>query len=335
MAIDPQLESVAVAALGQRLSALRLCEPAADERIRRSLADSGQLSAVVAFLDGDQLELIDGFKRWRAARKLGWSSLQVRVLSVDELQATAVIAMLHEQQRLTELEQGWLIRSLCREHGMTQGAVAQLLRRHKSWVSRRLLLVEGLDDAVQADVRLGLLSPRSAVAIAVLPRGNQRQAALLVGERGLTTRQTETLVQKLRELDSDDARRERMAHWPDNTAKPEPQPAPRSDSEQLRADIAKLMQLGVRLEVRLYEMRLPQKGAGVIYEALAELAGMLDALSTVITRALAIKETIDATLQRPAGAGASHRDAAAAGSEPSRHCSVARRQPQHRAEDLA
>jgi ParB/RepB/Spo0J family partition protein len=333
--IEAQLQSIVLAELGQRLSPLRLCEPEADARIGRSLADRGQLSAVVAFVDGDKLELVDGFKRFRAAQKLGWSSLQVRVLPVGEVVATAVIALLHEQQRLTELEQGWLIRSLCREHGLTQGAAAQLLRRHKSWVSRRLLLVEGLDDAVQGDVRLGLLSPRSAVAIAALPRGNQRQAAVLVSKRGLTTRQTESLVHKLCELKSDEARRECMVHWPEEVSAPQSRRAPPSDSEQLRADIAKLMQLGVRLQVRLYEMRLPEQGADVVYEALVELVGMLDALRTVVARALAYKEPIDATLEKPPGAGASSRDAAARRSERSRHRSVARRQPQHRAEDSA
>jgi ParB/RepB/Spo0J family partition protein len=297
--VESQLESVPLAAIGQRLSALRLCDPAADERIARSLSDRGQLSAVVGFVGGgDQVELVDGFKRWRAARKLGWSRLQVRLLSVDEALATAVIDTLHEQQRLTELEQGWLIRSLCRTHGLTQGAVAQLLRRHKSWVSRRLLLVDGLDEAVQGDVRLGLISPRSAVAIAALPRGNQQQAATWARQRGLTTRQTETLVQKLRELKSDQARRlflEQEADALPNTRSSTA--APRSDGERLRADIAKLMQLGVRLEVRLCEMRLPEKGADVIYEALAELLGMLLALTPAVRRALATKERIDATLE--------------------------------------
>jgi len=213
--------------------------------------------------------------------------------------------------------------------------VAQLVRRHKSWVSRRLLLVEGLDDAVQADVRLGLLSPRSAVAIAALPRGNQHQASVLVGKRGLTTRQTETLVRKLCELDSDEARRHRMEHGFDDVGQPESRRAPRSDSETLRADVAKLMQLGVRLEVRLYAMQLPQQGADVVYEALGELAGLLDALRTVVARALALKEATDARLEQSAGPGASNRDAAPQRSESSRDRSVARRQPQHRPEDLA
>jgi ParB/RepB/Spo0J family partition protein len=294
------LDAVALTTLGQRLAALRLCDPSADEQVKRSLADRGQLSPVVAFADHDQrLELVDGFKRWRAARALEWSTLQVRVLPVAEVVATGVIDVLHQQQRLTELEQGWLIRSLCREHGLSQGAVAHLLRRHKSWVSRRLLLVEGLDDAVQADVRLGLLSPRSAVAVAALPRGNQRQAARLASERGLTTRQTETLVHRLRELESDEARRQQMERWPDDVTASAPRRAPRSDAEQLRADIVRLMELGVRVEVRLCAMRLPDKGAAVVYEALAKLSTMLEALSAIVTRTLDDKEGIDASAQGP------------------------------------
>ena len=45
---------------------------------------------------------------------------------------------------------------------------------------RDLLLAEGLDPGVQTDVRLGLLSPPAAIAVAVLPRGNTRQAADVV-----------------------------------------------------------------------------------------------------------------------------------------------------------
>ncbi len=58
-----------------------------------------------------------------------------------------------------------------------RGCIAARLGRHKSWVCRRLMLVEALDPAVQADVRLGLLMPRAAPAVGQLPRGNQPAAA--------------------------------------------------------------------------------------------------------------------------------------------------------------
>ncbi len=291
------IRTVPLSELGLKLSALRLCQPAADENMRRSLERHGQLTAVVAFVDGGHLQLLDGFKRLRAGRRLGWTNLRVRTLACDETKATALIGALHEQRGLTELEEGWIVRSLCREHGLHQGVVAQLLRRHKSWVSRRLLLVEGLEQAVQGDVRLGLLPARSALSVAALPRGNQRRAADLVIERGMTTRQAEGLVRRLCELDSDQARDALMDAWPESTATPTTAKArPRSEREQLLADVTTLMRVGVRLEVRLLASPVDNKRAGVVREALTELVALVDTLGKALQHALATQDKVDATL---------------------------------------
>jgi ParB-like chromosome segregation protein Spo0J len=290
--------TVPLSELGLKLSALRLCQPAADENMRRSLERHGQLTTVAAFVDGECLQLVDGFKRLRAGRRLGWTSLRVCTLAFDETTATALISALHEQRGLTELEEGWLVHSLCREHGLSQGVVAQLLGRHKSWVSRRLLLVEGLEGAVQGDVRLGLLSPRSALAVAALPRGNQRRVAELVMERGMTTRQAETLVRRLCELDSDQARDALMDGWPESTAAPMAKTRPRSEREQLLADVTTLMRIGVRLEVRLLDAPVDTSQTGVLREALTELAALVDTLGKALQRALAAQDKVDATLAK-------------------------------------
>jgi ParB-like chromosome segregation protein Spo0J len=292
-----QISPVAVplAELGLKLSALRLCQPASDERMRRSLLRHGQLTAISAFVDGERLQVIDGFKRLRAGRLLGWTSLRVRTIALDEATATATIAALHEQRGPTELEEGWIIRSLCREHGLTQGAVAQMVHRHKSWVNRRLALVERLDPAVQGDVRLGLLSPRSAVAVAMLPRGNQRRAANLVIERGMTTRQAESMVRRLDEQHSDQTRDALIDAWPETTPASVAKARPRSECDKLLADVATLKRVGVRLEVRLLE---GVSHTIVVREALTELAALVNTLGNTITRALELREKIDATLAK-------------------------------------
>lgn len=268
--------------------------------MRRSLERHGQLTAVAAFDGSGGLELIDGFKRLRAAQRLGWTSLRVRVFGFDAATATAVIGSLHEHGSLTELEEGWIVRSLCREHQLSQGAVGRLLRRHKSWVCRRLVLVEGLDEAVQADVRLGLLSARSAIAVAALPRGNQRQAAELVIGRGMTTRQTEALVRQLRELGSDAARGALIHQWPETlSVEVARRTRPRSERELLLADVATLMRAGVRLEVRLLGRPIAVDGAEVTREALADLAPLLETLGAAIARSLTLQDQVDATLAQP------------------------------------
>ena len=151
---------VAVADLGEGLSRLRLADACALAAMRASLKQHGQLSAVRAFERDGAVEIFDGFKRLRAARGLGLRDLRAVVTDLGAVDATVQMRELHAGRGLTALEEAWIVRALHREHHVTQGAIAALLRCHKSWVCRRLMLVEALDSSVQADVRLGLLAPR-------------------------------------------------------------------------------------------------------------------------------------------------------------------------------
>src|SRR2546427_532832 len=103
--------AVEVGALGEQLGTLRLCEPAAVVGMQHSLVRHGQLSALSTFAVGARLELIDGFKRLRAVRALGWREVRARVLGVDAVGAKIALATLHDGAGLTELEQGWLVRN--------------------------------------------------------------------------------------------------------------------------------------------------------------------------------------------------------------------------------
>ena len=63
-----------------------------------------------------------------------------------------------------------------REDGLSQVEVAELLSHHKSWVCRRLALLERLCPAARDDLSLGLLSPTQARQLVRLPAGNQVDA---------------------------------------------------------------------------------------------------------------------------------------------------------------
>lgn len=172
---------VALAALGERYRRYRLGDPEAEEAMAGSLRRWGQLSPVVACERAcergreQRLELIDGFKRLSAARQIGeMTSLSVRVLEADEPMAKAAILGLNRDQRpVRELEEAWVVQGLVRDDGMTQVDAAHLLGRHKSWVCRRLALLERLSVAVKEDLRLGLVGPALARQLVRLPAGNQ------------------------------------------------------------------------------------------------------------------------------------------------------------------
>ena len=83
----------------------------------------GQLTPVVigASCD-DRYEMVDGFKRLRAGRKLGYSGLQARVMSGSERVMKAAIIHLNTQVRtIADLETALVIQSLCRKNGLSQG----------------------------------------------------------------------------------------------------------------------------------------------------------------------------------------------------------------------
>jgi ParB-like chromosome segregation protein Spo0J len=282
---------VPVAGLGERLSALRLREQASLEAMRRSLSRHGQLTEVVLFATGERLEILDGFKRVHAARELGWSDVCAKTSEVSVADAKVQLVALHDRRALTEIEEAWLVRSLYREDGLSQPEIARRLSRHKSWVCRRLLLVEALDPAVQADVRLGLLAPRAAVALSALPRGNQHAASAVVIRRGLTVRQTELFVVQILERSDESARAsfiaKRLEAGPEfaTTTRPTPTRALRSEADWTAADVATLLRVAARLEARLIATPLGAFGApaaGVVLDGLALLAPTLTALGRTI-----------------------------------------------------
>jgi hypothetical protein len=153
-----EVRTVPLAQIGEHYRRYRLTSPEAEEEMVRSLRRWDELA-----------EVLDGFKRLSAARQIAeLKSLAARRLEVDERGAKAAIYGLNQVGRhLAELEEAWIVFALVREDGLSQVEAASLLGRHKSWVHRRLALLERLCDEAKEDLRLGLLSVtgRSAVGL--------------------------------------------------------------------------------------------------------------------------------------------------------------------------
>jgi ParB-like chromosome segregation protein Spo0J len=185
--------------LGQRYRRYRLADPPAEDAMAGSLRRWGQLSPVVACVRGEELELLDGFKRLAAARQVaGLTSLSVRVLAVDERTAkAAILGLNHAHHGARELEEAWIVQALVRDDGLTQVEAAQLLGKHKSWICRRLALLEKLSVAVKDDLRLGLLGPTLARQLVRLPAGNQEAVLALTRRESLTAREVSGVIDLL------------------------------------------------------------------------------------------------------------------------------------------
>ncbi len=283
---------VALPDLGEGLGHLRLCSAEVQEAMERSLASHGQITPLVVCERPRGWEVIDGFKRLRAARALRWEALWVHAVEVRGAQAKVQIVHSNRRESLTEIEEAWIIRALHREDGLSQPEIGRLLGHHKSWVNRRLLLAEALSEELQADLRLGLVGATTARELCRLPRGNQREVGAACVGRGLTTRQTQHLVDAWLGAESDDARAALLNTLPGaQTAGPPREPRrPRSPAEWLLYDAEELRRRCGRMHGRLAAAPLPvedEEGGEVqarLRDLMPVLSGLLGALSKILPK---------------------------------------------------
>lgn len=197
--VEGGIRELAIEDIGEHYGRYRLHLPEAERAMARSLERYGQISPIVVCPREAHYELIDGFKRLAAARTIaGMNRVSIRIILVDETGAKAAIYGLNRAGgRTRELEEAWIVHALVRDDGLTQVEVAELLGRHKSWVCRRLALIERLGSEAKDELRVGLLCPTAARQIVRLPAGNQAEVLQVIRREALSTVELAAMVDLL------------------------------------------------------------------------------------------------------------------------------------------
>ena len=164
---------------------LRIHDGEQRRRLIGSVAEIGQQVPVVVIRDADRLVLIDGYLRVEALRRLHRDTAIATTWPVTEIEA-----LVHHRHlsaaRWVALEDAWLLTRL-RDHGLTMDQLASRLCRSKSWVSRRLGLLDALDGSAQDLVRAGTVPAHAAMKYLVpLARANKAHCKQLIAGLGDT-----------------------------------------------------------------------------------------------------------------------------------------------------
>ena len=198
--IAKETMSIPITRIGERFASLRIVEPQAERAMLHSMQKYGQLTPVVVcrIVSGEH-ELLDGFKRLRAARQLGFSELTIRPLDVSLRACKAAMLQLNRVGRsISGMEEALVVHSLTHEDGLSQVEIGVLIGRHKSWVCRRLALIERLSDEVQQSIRLGLLAASLGAELVGLQRCNQDLLLESIRKHHLSWRETRKVVTALK-----------------------------------------------------------------------------------------------------------------------------------------
>jgi ParB family chromosome partitioning protein len=164
-----------------------------------SIREHGVLQPVLVSETIDGFQLIAGERRVRASRLAGLERLPALVRQLadhDQLE----IALVENVQRadLDPIDEATAYRQLIDEFGMTQERVSERVGKARATVANSLRLLD-LHADVQSAIADGRLSAGHGRAIGGLPASSQPQAARTVMTAGLSVRQAEELVRRLRE----------------------------------------------------------------------------------------------------------------------------------------
>jgi predicted transcriptional regulator len=148
-------KDVEVSSLDLRYEDHRMKNAALEERLLASIAQRG----IEEPLEGVQLQdasiLLNGFKRYRCARKLQLRSVPYASLGDDEVAGIMSLLRISNSRALSILEQAAFIDELSTTGHLSVAEIAKELSRSKSWVSMRLGLISEMSATIRAKLFSG------------------------------------------------------------------------------------------------------------------------------------------------------------------------------------
>ncbi len=169
------------------------------QELAESIRHQGVIQPVVVRALGDeQYELIAGERRWRAAQIAGIEKIPAIVRDVpDEIAIAMALVENIQRENLNPIEEATALKRLVIEFQMTHQQAGEAVGRSRSAVSNLLRLLE-LSKEVRELVDAKHLEMGHARALLTLEPSMQAQAARKVVQKGLSVRETEQLVRRMK-----------------------------------------------------------------------------------------------------------------------------------------
>ncbi len=112
--------------IGEMYAEFRIPDPCAEALMLKSLERYGQVSPVVVSReDKNRYELLDGFKRLHACRRLSsFISLNAKVLELTVHARKAAVVLLNRAGKISDTEEALVVHSLYHDDCLTQVEIA-------------------------------------------------------------------------------------------------------------------------------------------------------------------------------------------------------------------
>jgi len=142
-------ESVELSSLDLRYEGHRLRDDARETCLLESISVRGIEDPLEGVDTPAARFLLNGFKRYRCAKKLGILAVPYQSLAEEEVTGILNLMRVSTDKALGILEQARFITDLLTLHGMSLAEVAESLGRSKAWVSMRRCLLAEISHPIQ------------------------------------------------------------------------------------------------------------------------------------------------------------------------------------------
>jgi len=195
-------EQIEIISLDLRYEEYRLKSRDKERRLLASILEHGIREPLQGVdITNDRRVLLNGFKRYRCARKLKIDIVPYRSIGVDEPMGIIRLINLSNARNLNILEQAKLIDDLQNTHNMSCSDIADLLEKSKSWVSVRTGIVGEISDYVQQRIFKGdfpvysyMYTIRRFIRINAITKDEIDDFVKSVAGKGLSIRDIELLA---------------------------------------------------------------------------------------------------------------------------------------------
>jgi len=168
------------------------------EELAASIRKQGVMQPIVIRpISSEKYEIIAGERRWRASQLAGLDKIPAIIKPVGD-EAAIAMALIENIQRenLNPIEEAMALKRLQDEFELTQQEVADAVGKSRVTVTNLIRLI-GLHTDARGMLERGDLEMGHARALLALPDVEQPKTARTVVGRGLSVRQTESLVRRL------------------------------------------------------------------------------------------------------------------------------------------
>lgn len=155
------MQKIEISTLDLRYENYRLKNRTEEVRLLSSMRERGIEEPLEVVEKEDTKILLNGFKRYRCAKKLKIHIVPVISLGKDEVTGIVEVIRVSNQHTLNILEQARFIKDLRDCHKMPVSEIADTLSRSRAWVSMRLSLITEISGKIEKILFSGGFPPYS------------------------------------------------------------------------------------------------------------------------------------------------------------------------------